>query len=89
MNIQTCLPPALAALHNFIRTYNPNNIADFDNVEDPQPGCHAEGSTAEEGQLADGLPVRAERQQASERQDEIAREMWIVYQAELLRCGIQ
>jgi hypothetical protein len=69
--------------------YDPNDIADFDDVEDPQPGCRAEGSTAEEGQLADGLPVGAERRQASERRDEIAQEMWIAYQAELLRRGIQ
>ena len=66
MDIQTCLPPALAALHNFIQKCDPNDINDFDDsVEDPQPGTQAKGP--EEGQLADGVPGVAERQEANER----------------------
>ena len=39
MDLQARLPPALAALHNFIRKHDPDDIADFDDVEDPQPGA--------------------------------------------------
>ena len=86
MDRQPCFPPALAALHNFIWKYNPDDIADFDNVEDPQPGARMEGpAAAEEGQLADGLPRTAERWQTNERRDRIAQEMWVQYQAELSR----
>jgi DDE superfamily endonuclease len=61
MDIQARLPPALAALHNFICKHDPDDIADFDNVDDPQPGAHVEGpAAAEEGQLAEGLPRAAE-----------------------------
>jgi len=58
MDIQTCLPPALAALHNFIQKHDPDDLNDIDDVEDPQPGMCAEG------QLAEGVPRAAERQQA-------------------------
>jgi len=89
MDIQARLPPALAALHNFIRKHDPDDIADFDNVDDPQPGARAEGpAAAEEGQLAEGLPRAAERRQTNERRDRIAREMWIQYQAELSRRNL-
>ena len=90
MDIQARVPPALATLHNFIRKYDPDNIADFDNVDDPQPGAHMEGpAAAEEGQLADGLPGVAEREQTNERQDRIAQEMWTQYQAELSRHNLE
>ena len=57
MDIQTCFPPALATLHNFIRKHDPDDMADFDDIEDPQPGaCAEEPAAAEEGQLAEGLP---------------------------------
>ena len=74
MDIQTHLFPALAALHNFIWKHNPNDLNDIDDIEDPQPGMHAEG------QLAEGVPRVAERQQAISRQSEIAQEMWLQYQ---------
>jgi hypothetical protein len=89
MEIQARLPPALAALHNFIRKHDPDDLADFDDVEDPQPGTRTAGPPAEEGQLAEGLPSAAERQQAHERRDKIAQEMWMQYQAELLRRTIE
>jgi len=74
MDIQTCLPPALAALHNFIRKHDPDDLNDIDNVEDPQPGMRTEG------QLAEGVPRAAERQQAISRRSEIVQEMWLQYQ---------
>jgi hypothetical protein len=39
MDIQAHLPPALTALHNFIHKHDPDDIADFDNVDDLQPGA--------------------------------------------------
>lgn len=78
METQTRLPPALAALHNFIRKHDPDDIADFDDSEDPQPGTRVEGLDAE-GQLADGLPGAAERQQSNRRRDRIAQELWTQY----------
>ena len=74
MDIQTRLPPALTALHNFIQKHDPNNLNDIDNIEDPQPGTHAEG------QLAEGVLRVAERQQAISRRSEIVQEMWLQYQ---------
>jgi hypothetical protein len=90
MDIQARLPPALAALHNFIRKHDPDDIADFDDVEDPQPGARAEEgpAAAGEGQLAEGLPRAAERRQTNERRDRIAQDMWIQYQTELSRRNL-
>jgi hypothetical protein len=88
MDTQTRLPPALAALHNFIRKHDPDDINDFDDVEDEQPGTRTE-EPAREGQLADGLAGVAERRQASDRRDRIAQELWAGYQAELRRRNNQ
>ena len=84
MDVQARLPPALAAVHNFIWKYDSSDITDFDDVEDPQPRTCGEGPVAAEGQLAGGLPEVAERRQANERWGRIAQEMWVQYQAELL-----
>ncbi len=89
MDKQARLPPALAALHNFIWKHDPDDIAAFDDVEDPQPGAHVEGPATAEGQLAEGLPGVAERWQANDRWDRIAQEMWTQYQAELSQHNIE
>jgi hypothetical protein len=67
---QARLPPALAALHNFIRKNNPDDIAAFSDVEDPQPRMRAEPPAAAEGQLAKGLPREStgSREAASQRE---------------------
>jgi hypothetical protein len=78
MDVQARLPPALAALHNFIWKHNPDDLNDIDNVEDPQPGTHAEGLY--EGQLAEGVPRASERQQAISIRSEIAQKIWLQYQ---------
>jgi hypothetical protein len=72
LDIVARLPPALAALHNFIRIHDPNEIGDF-LQEDPVERVA--------GELADGFPNAAERQVANERRDEIAQAMWAQYQA--------
>ena len=67
MDIQACLPPTLAALHNFIWKHDPKDLADYESVEDPQPGTHAEGPAAE-GSLAEGILRTMERWLANQRQ---------------------
>jgi hypothetical protein len=83
MDIQARLPPALAALHNFIRKHDPDDLADYEDAEDPDPGARAVGPVAE-GELARGLPRVGEREQVNLRRDRIAQDMWAQYQ-ELLR----
>ena len=80
MDIQARLPPALAALHNFIRIHDPDEIVDIlppDNVDIEATGA-----------LATELPGRAEHEQANHRRDLIARDMWNQYQEELHRRGL-
>lgn len=72
LDIVARLPAALAALHNFIRIHDPNEIGDFLQDPDLEPG-HM-------GELADGFPNAAERHEANARRDEIAQAMWIQYQ---------
>ena len=73
LDIVARLPPALAALHNFIRFHDPNEISDF-LQEDPDL------EPRYVGELADGFPNAAERQMANVRRDRIAQDMWIQYQ---------
>jgi hypothetical protein len=74
MDIQAQLPPALAAIHNFIRQYDPGEISDIvKEVTDVQPG-------GRHGELAVGPPERAARDRASARRDAIAQAMWEQYQ---------
>jgi hypothetical protein len=84
MHLQARLPPALAAVHNFIRKRDPHDLDDYENIKDPQPGLRAVGEVAE-GQLSAGLPRVAERRQANERRDGIAQSMWEQYRAETSR----
>ena len=80
MAIQARIPPALCAVHNFIRIHDENEIHDFDNVmEDPIPGAF-------HGELARGPAGAAERQRADAKRDEIAQAMWDSYQ-QLVHTG--
>ncbi|KAF8799082.1 hypothetical protein BYT27DRAFT_7121573 [Phlegmacium glaucopus] len=73
MEIQARLPPALAAIHNFIHEKDPNEILEFEEPFDPEPGMY--------GELSDGPARRAEIVRATSRQDRIADAMWRSYQA--------
>ena len=84
MDTQARLPPALAAIHNFIRKHDPHNLDDYEDVEDPQPGLRAAGGVGE-GELLAGLPKAAERRQALVRWNGIAQDMWEQYMAERSR----
>jgi hypothetical protein len=72
MRIQARIPPALGAIHNFIRIHDPGEIDDFtyeDNIDDRQAGG-----------LALGPANVTERMQAASKHDQIAQDMWEDYQ---------
>ena len=78
MRIQAQIPAALAALHNFIRQYDPEEIRMF---KDDQPfdfptRAHLESA----GELGRGRVRPDERAPANERRDRIAAAMWEQYQ---------
>jgi hypothetical protein len=80
MDIQARLAPALAAIHNFIGLYDPDEILDLvDEAEDIQPGVRI----PQTGDLALGPARAAERALADGKRDGIAQSMWVQYQAEL------
>lgn len=75
MDIQAQVPPALAALHNFILDYDPHDLEAYNEVvTDPLPG------RAHFGELASGPPRQEEKDRAVNRRDDIAQAMWEDYQ---------
>lgn len=92
MSVQVQIPPALAALHNFIMEIDPHDVdeylADSDEEEsdlDPNPGQPMEN---EFGVLAGGHVTQAEKNQATANRDRIARAMWTDYENILAARGI-
>jgi hypothetical protein len=77
MDIQVLIPPALAALHNFIRQYDPDDI-DLD-ADDP-PNFQMDSDPEFTGELGEGPATSSERARANERRDGIAAAMWEQYQ---------
>lgn len=90
MNIQVQIPPALAALHNFIMKYDPQDVqeylgdSDSDSNLNPNPGQPHE---SEFGDLADGAVTQAEKNHATAARDALAKAMWRQYQSTLLECA--
>jgi hypothetical protein len=85
MRTQVLIPPALAALHNFIREFNPEEIQTFDrsiNGDDiNQPlDFQMAPHPAFVGELGLGPVTRGETVRANARRDRIAGEMWAQYQ---------
>ncbi len=91
MSIQALIPPALAALHNFIRQHDPdeiqmydNNDNDNDNDEDNDGPLELElqmGPQPESvGELGIGPVMQEETLRANERRDKIVGAMWDQYQ---------
>ena len=80
MSVQSRIPAALAALHNFIRHYDPNEINVY---RDPTAEFDLEvlemAATASVGELGTGPVLVAERNLANARRDKIARDMWVQY----------
>jgi hypothetical protein len=85
MDIQARLPPALAAIHNFIRIYDPDDINDYDNFFDEEHGCREQQNAT--GDLANGPPTNQARERGNSRRDEIAALMWADYQRYLAEGG--
>jgi DDE superfamily endonuclease len=79
MDIQARIPPALCALHNFIRQYDPSDIEDyvdmteFLHIREDDPGLGV-------GDLATHALTAAERNRADAKRDQIAQAMWDSYQ---------
>ena len=86
MHTQAHLPPALAAIHNFICKHDPHDLDDYENIKDPQPGSQTMGGVAE-GQFSAGFPRPAKRRQADARWNRIAQDMWEQYIAENSWCN--
>ncbi|KAF8165807.1 hypothetical protein B0H34DRAFT_625270, partial [Crassisporium funariophilum] len=73
MEIQAHIPPALAATHNFICDHDAEEIFEFDDLINLQPGVY--------GVLGNGPAQQAEVQHATLKRDKIASAMWTSYQA--------
>jgi hypothetical protein len=79
---QAELPPAMAALHNFIMKHDPKDINNYlDNSEndlDPDPGATCDDNDF--GALSEGAVTQAEKTHATETREGIANAMWDHYQ---------
>jgi hypothetical protein len=78
MDIQARIPPALCALHNFIRHSDPTEIDDYPNAADFAVG-RANGAGI--GSLATQAINPAERDRMALKRDQIAQDMWDSYMA--------
>jgi hypothetical protein len=86
MSIQARIPPALAALHNFIQLYDPEEIQMYDDNDDDNHNDADEllGFRPDfVGELELGLVTPHEVAQANKRRDKIVDEMWEQYQCYL------
>ena len=84
MDVQARIPPALCAIHNFIRIHDPDELAEYaEDSVDEQPGTRI----SDQGELAHGPPNNQSRERASARRDQIAKAMWDSYQGYIRRGG--
>jgi len=83
MSIQVLIPPALAALHNFIRKYDPDEIEMYADDETLEVGLEIGARAGSVGELGTGSVTREETDRANERRDRIAGAMWEQYQGYL------
>jgi len=91
MTIQALIPPALAALHNFIRQFDPEEIHIYDDDDDDDDDESLEFQVAPHpevvGELGRGMVTPAETTRANRRRDEIAHNMWEQYEVYLASHG--
>jgi hypothetical protein len=80
MNVQAQIPAALAALHNFIREFDPDDLHAYDDDEEFDYEFQDPPDSESIGELGVGLVTSSERVRANERRDRIAAEMWEQYQ---------
>jgi hypothetical protein len=83
MEIQALIPPGLAALHNFIQQYDPEEIHEYDDVDDIE--IDLQMGQDEAGELGVYQVTAAEMRRANARRDQIADAMWREYQSCLER----
>jgi hypothetical protein len=80
MLVQSRIPAVLAALHNFICHYDPNEINVY---HDPTAEFDLEvlemAATASVGELGTGPVLVAERNLVNARRDKITCDMWVQY----------
>ena len=81
MEIQAHIPPALATTHNVIRDHDPDEVFEFEEAFDPQPGLY--------GDLGTGPARRAEVVRATSKRDRIAQAMWTSYQTITRGFGLE
>ena len=85
MDIQAQIPPALCAIHNFIREHDRHELTHFD--EDTVD--LNSGGPQDWGTLMSGTVQAAEKTRADARRDVIAEKMWQDYQAYLAAQRLQ
>lgn len=73
MATQAKIPPALAAIHNFIWMHDEEEIEDFADILNDAPDID------DFGELGNGPPAQAEQERATETWDTIAESMWQDY----------
>jgi hypothetical protein len=90
LQTQAKIPAALAVLHNFIRIFDPDDLAeeeeDLGNIEDFTNNLPPEIPITPENLGRHISP--AERVRAGEKRDAIAKAMWVDYIEELRARGI-
>ena len=84
---QAKIPAALAALHNFIWIYDPDDLAEEDDDSDNENHIPPPEIPIIPENLGHHITT-AEWVQAAERHVSIAKAMWEDYVGELQRCGI-
>lgn len=79
--VQTKIPAAIAALHNFIRTWDPDDLATGDDdLDDGTPDDLTDNHTIPiSPENLGGHISAAEKARASAKRDEIAKAMWEDY----------
>ena len=94
MDIQALIPPALTALHNFIRQYDPEDIETSDDDDDDDNDDDDDDNNNNNNKLPDfqsplsdtvgelrmGAVMSHKTARANKRRDRIAGEMWEQYQ---------
>lgn len=86
MDIQARIPPALAAVHNYILKHDPCELELMEDQLDSNPGNAPEVDHGF-GLLSNRHPDAAEKLRARNNRDKIAEDMWNSYQLLLAERG--
>ena len=88
LDIQAQIPPALAAVHNFILDHDEEDLQNFEGVVDENPGAlPTRELEVNFGSLSQGPARRREKTEADEKRRAIAQAMWDDYQQLLQERG--